>query len=188
MKLVLLGLFLLVGIPLAVYAVLGPAALESPGVVMGTIGGVVVLFGMSCILTIKNVLNFFVDFLLVTSGAILLLLAVFAKPLGLLDDPEGQDIERRIMGDPKDEAPAPTNNQHAEAEQQGQPSLDEILDPEQQSKPTQDERIANEAVEPTVGEGQKQDLKQATMPVEEQQSDDESKEGLERFAEESGQD
>lgn len=188
MKLVLLGLFLLLGVPLAVYGILGPAALENPSVVMGTVGSVVVLFGMSCVFTIKNILNFFVDFLLVTTGALLLLLAAFAKPLGLFENPEGQEIERRIMGDPQPEdQTGTTREQHADVpdEQTGEPSLDEILDPEK--KPASATTTAEETAEPTPTE----ETRQAAMPVTEGAETEEEalpKEGLERFAEESGQD
>ena len=192
MKLVLLGLFLLLGVPLAVYGILGPAALENPSVVMGTIGSVVVLFGMSCVFTIKNILNFFVDFLLVTTGALLLLLAAFAKPLGLFENPEGEEIERRIMGDPKpqDGQTGTTREQHADApvEQHGEPSLDEILDPEQ--KPAVSDTPAADKSEPSQTAVQA-DPKQAAMPAQEKavtEENDQPKEGLERFAEESGQD
>ena len=191
MKLVLLGLFLLLGVPLAVYGILGPAALENPSVVMGTIGSVVVLFGMSCVFTIKNILNFFVDFLLVTTGALLLLLAAFAKPLGLFENPEGEEIERRIMGDPQPEDQTDTTReQHADAsdEQTGEQSLDEILDPEQ--KPAVSDTPATDKAEPNPAAVQ-EDPKQAAMPAQEEavtEENDQPKEGLERFAEESGQD
>lgn len=186
MKLFILGILLLIGFPAAMYLILGPGILENASVVIGTIGVAVVLFAMACLCTIKNVLSFFVDLLLVTVGAFLLLIAAFAKPLGLLDDPEGRAVEERIMGSREQRVPSKPD------EPETTPPLDEVLDEMANDgagkKPTE--------VKPDVPKPvQNPEDQPATEPVVEPAEQPENVvvpegegEGLERFKEESGQD
>lgn len=85
MKLGILAVVICFGFPIGLFFLMGPEAFNDGVVVTSTMAVGAVIFLMGCLCTIKNLLSWFFDFLLISLGAFLLLIAAFARPLGLYD-------------------------------------------------------------------------------------------------------
>lgn len=189
MKLAALALLLLFGFPIGLYILLGKEAFSDANIVLGMIGVGAALFVMGCLFTAKNVLSTFFDFLLITFGGFLLLIGAFARPLGLFESEEGQEIEQRIMqhAPPAQvEKPSP-----AVAEKDPGQKIDEIvgesIEPAPQPAPVEkpvEENKPDLVKENPVPPKKDPEAVQKETAVKEEKA----KEGLELFAEESGQD
>ncbi len=196
MKLAALALLLLFGFPIGLYILVGKEAFNDANIVLGMLGVGAVLFIMGCLFTAKNVLSTFFDFLLITMGGFLLLIGAFARPLGLFEGEEGQNIEQRIMQQeaPPIKEPAPVQpivNNETQPENDPSRTIDEIVgvEPDPERPPQQNAEDAEpEQKEPKPVHKPKQNEKpKPESPVEPDQKDTEPKEGLELFKEESGQ-
>ncbi len=183
MKLGILALILLIGFPLGLYLLVGKEAFNDANIVLGMMGVGAALLIMGCLFTVKNILSFFFDFLLITFGACLLLVAAFAKPLGLFDGAEGQGIEQRLLQQKLSQQPA----QPAVLDEDQ--DIDHVLnhleqEPAQPSTATVAETVGDAAAGSRAQTPKLPAIKQAAMPSAVNHGATQEPEGLEAFAEE----
>ena len=148
-----LGIFVCFGLPLIVLCAMGPEAINDGTVITGMMAVGSVVFLMGCLCTIKNLLSWFFDFLLITFGAMLLLIAAFARPLGLYDG-EATTVENLFSPGTEIEAEGQNNDSAAEPQQPDQSATITL--------PPHDSGV----VEPILGDGLQHSPQQAQNVIE----------------------